>query len=233
MARRPQLHAAGVVLLAAVLLGGCGSGSVGSAGTPSAARSTRPSGVPAGPPAAASASDPGVLPQTDARPQVDAELLSRAGRYFDAVRTGDPAGAADFFFPLNAYRQVKALRDPAADYRDRLLRLYAADIAADHRLLGPDAGTARLLGIDVTDNAARWVRPGEESNRIGYWRVYNARLRYSAGPDGPARSYGLASLISWRGRWYVVHLGPVNRTAPGGLVCSPTPPTSAPNVACP
>lgn len=125
------------------------------------------------------------------------------------------------------------MRDSAADYRDRLLRLYASDIAADHRLLGPDAGRARLLGLDVPDNAPRWVRPGEESNGIGYWRVYGARLRYSPGFDGVAGSYGLASLISWRGRWYVVHLGPVNRTGPGGQVCSPSPPTSAPHVTCP
>ncbi|HSP37006.1 MAG TPA: hypothetical protein VLR26_04565 [Frankiaceae bacterium] len=199
---------------------------------PSATRPAGPTEAPS-PSPSASAPDAGALPQTRARPRADSELFSRVTKYFDAVRTGNPAEATDFFFPLSAYRQVKGVKDPAADYRDRLLRLYALDIAADHRLLGPDAAQARLLGIDIPENAARWVRPGEEYNKIGYWRVYGARLRYAVGPGGETRSYGLASLISWRGRWYVVHLGPINRSGSSGLVCSPDPRTSAPHVDCP
>jgi hypothetical protein len=44
-------------------------------------------------------------------------------------------------------------------------------------------------------------------------------------PGVPARrqqrSIGIASLISWRGRWYVVHFGAVLRAGPGGVVDSP------------
>jgi hypothetical protein len=35
------------------------------------------------------------------------------------------------------------------------------------------------------------------------------------------RSIGIASLISWRGRWYVVHFGAVLRTGATGLVDQP------------
>ena len=34
-------------------------------------------------------------------------------------------------------------------------------------------------------------------------------------------SIGIASLISWRGRWYVVHLGAVLRSGQAGVVDQP------------
>ena len=49
--------------------------------------------------------------------------------------------------------------------------------------------------------------PGEESNTLPYWRVYGSTLRYSV--DGTTRSFPITSLISWRGEWYVVHLGAI------------------------
>ena len=38
---------------------------------------------------------------------------------------------------------------------------------------------------------------------------------------GVTRSFGIASLISWRGEWYVVHLGAVVRSGGGGVVLDP------------
>jgi hypothetical protein len=35
---------------------------------------------------------------------------------------------------------------------------------------------------------------------------------------GVTRSFGITSLISWRGDWYLVHLGAYSRTAPVGIV---------------
>ena len=35
-------------------------------------------------------------------------------------------------------------------------------------------------------------------------------------------SFGIASLISWRGVWYVVHLGAISRTSVTGVVDDPT-----------
>ena len=48
---------------------------------------------------------------------------------------------------------------------------------------------------------------GGEYNKGSYWRVYNAALRYTA--EGQAGSFPIASMISWRGEWYVVHLNSI------------------------
>ena len=53
-------------------------------------------------------------------------------------------------------------------------------------------------------------------NDIGYWEVPNARVVYRQG--GRVRSFGIASMISWRGEWYVVHLGVVLRSGSEGVV---------------
>ena len=60
---------------------------------------------------------------------------------------------------------------------------------------------------------AHWVAPGACYNRIGYYEVPNARVVYRDGRS--VRSFGIASMISWRGVWYVVHLGAVSGDASG------------------
>jgi hypothetical protein len=141
---------------------------------------------------------------------------------FDAVRTGSaqqPALAA--FFPEAAYAQVKAIADPDADYHGRLVGDYRLDVQAAHALLGAHASSARLISVDVPAPYAHWVAPGACYNRIGYYEVPNSRVVYRE--DGELRSFGIASLISWRGVWYVVHLGAVSRpSAGGGIVDDPS-----------
>jgi hypothetical protein len=124
------------------------------------------------------------------------ELLWRAITT-DEVSVGLPA-----FFPLTAYLQVKALPDPGYDWQHRLVADYYADIQRVHATLGAGAATARLTGVSVP-NDATWVLPGEEVNRLPYWRVYDTRLSYT--DAGAAGSVIVISLISWRGEWYVVH----------------------------
>jgi hypothetical protein len=63
------------------------------------------------------------------------------------------------------------------------------------------------------------VPPGVCYNDVGYYEVPNARVVYLEG--GQVRSFGIASMISWRGRWYVVHLGAVLRNADVGVVDEP------------
>ena len=76
-----------------------------------------------------------------------------------------------------------------------------------HTQLGADAAGAQFASIDVPDAQAVLVQPAEESNRLSYWRVYGTTLHYTE--DGQARSFPVTSLISWRGQWYVVHLGEI------------------------
>ncbi len=73
--------------------------------------------------------------------------------------------------------------------------------------------------MDVPAGQAGWVGPGRCAHRIGYWHVAGARLVYRTASG--LRSFGIASLISWRGSWYVVHLGAVTRTTPTGVVDRP------------
>jgi hypothetical protein len=54
---------------------------------------------------------------------------------------------------------------------------------------------------------AVWVLPGAEYNKGSYYPVYDTTLHYRVG--GQARSFTVASMISWRGRWYVVHLAAI------------------------
>ena len=53
----------------------------------------------------------------------------------------------------------------------------------------------------------RKLQPGEEYNKLSYWRVYGTTLYYTE--DGQGNSFPVTSLISWRGEWYVMHLGEI------------------------
>jgi hypothetical protein len=61
-------------------------------------------------------------------------------------------------------------------------------------------------GTEVPDTAT-WVKVGEEYNIGPYWRVLNSQLKFLV--DGKTVSIPLNSMISWRGQWYVVHLGTI------------------------
>jgi len=130
-----------------------------------------------------------------------------------AVRSGRPRLGLPAFFPVDAYKQVKAIYDPAADWRGRLWLDFALDVRAAHALLGRHPDRARFVRAIVPSAEASWVGPGACYNDVGYWHLGNARVVYRIG--GQVRSFGIASLISWRGVWYVVHFGGVVRGAVG------------------
>ncbi|HYK29993.1 MAG TPA: hypothetical protein VEV61_18685 [Streptosporangiaceae bacterium] len=136
-----------------------------------------------------------------------------------AVVTGRPRLGMPAFFPLPAYEQVKAIADPASDWRNRLVAEFRLDVVAAHRLLRRSARHAVLTEVLVPESQASWIDPGVCYNKTGYWHVAGARIGYKV--RGRLRSIGIASLISWRGRWYVVHFGAVLRTTAGGVVDQP------------
>lgn len=145
----------------------------------------------------------------------------------DSLRTARYA-----FFPVRAYEQVKAIADPYDDYTERLLGDYQLDLRAAHEVLGSRAPEARLEGAIVPQAYVRWIPPGACYNRVGYYEVPNSRLVYRIGRL--VRSVGIASLIAWRGTWYVVHLGAVTRSRYDGEVDDPSdgPGASAPSSTC-
>lgn len=171
--------------------------------------------------ASALAVDPGTLPQTRTLPgDQDAQFQAGAHALWEAIVQDRPELARPFFFPLSAYQQVKAIWNPADDYQNRLLTWYALDIEAAHAHLGADAASAKFVGVQVPEGNAEWIEPGVEYNKGSYYRVYGTRLDYRI--NGRDASIGVFSLISWRGEWYVVHLGPSTRDATEGIVYDPS-----------
>ena len=232
LSRQSALVAA-ISLATGVLLAGCGgsSGPAPSAAPSSAAGTGSPSAKSAPPaasvtPRATTSAPPsarpvapgaGALPQTRAFPSTRTAAFDNAmADLWLAVTTGNPRFARPGFFPLAAYKQVKAIPYPVPDWQNRLWSDFVLDVRAAHRLVGSGA---RLDRVVVPEKYAAWVYPGACANKIGYWHVPGARVVYRA--HGQERSFGIASLISWRGVWYVVHLGAVQRTVMTGIVYQP------------
>jgi hypothetical protein len=224
-----------VVALAGVVLSGCGgpaapksasptstatgAGSSPPAATPARTATSARSATPQASPTAALPVAPGAgaLPQTRAFPHTDSAAFRNAmADLWLAVTTGNPRFARPAFFPLAAYKQVKAIPYPVPDWHGRLWYDFVLDVRAAHRLLGSGA---RLERVIVPGKYATWVYPGACHNKIGYWHVPGARVVYRE--HGQERSFGIASLISWRGVWYVVHFGAVQRTVAAGVVDQP------------
>ena len=124
------------------------------------------------------------------------------------------------FFPKGAYVQLKAIPSAGSDWSGRLVHDYALDIAAAHALLGSDAAHAQLVAVSAPSGYGHWVPPGVCYNDVGYYELPNARVVYRK--NGELRSFGIASMISWRGVWYVVHLGAILRQADVGMVDEPS-----------
>ena len=151
--------------------------------------------------------DPGTLPQTDEKPTgTGPEFTARMQLLADAIINNTPDSAISTFFPVTAYQQTKKLPNPAADWNSRLIKSFREDVTAANKLLGPNAKNAVFTGVTVPATAT-WVKPGEEYNLGPYWRVYKTQMNFTV--DGKNVQIPIESMISWRGQWYVVHLGKI------------------------
>lgn len=175
---------AGAVCLAAlVICGGCGSAAAGTT-------STRPAGTGATDAHAAPARvrgrapvrrtpDPGTLPQTDARPGTGRALQAQLRTLWVAIVTGSTRVGRSVFFPESAYRQVKAIPDPSADYSERLLAQFDLDLGAYRAHLGRRPASSRLVDVEVDAALAQWIPPGVCENAVGYWHLPGVRMVYA------------------------------------------------------
>jgi hypothetical protein len=167
-----------------------------------------------------STTSPGSLPQTHAFPSAsDPRFRSLTASLWDGIQHGSLERALPAFFPKDAYERLKAIAGAGSDWTNRLVHDYGLDIAAAHALLGRDAHLARLDRVEVRPSYGHWIEPGVCYNSAGYYEMPDARVIYSLG--GHTRSFGIASMISWRGVWYVVHLGAVLRSTDVGVVDEP------------
>lgn len=165
--------------------------------------------------------DPGLLPQTNAEPSFGAPLHAQMSILFRSLVANDPSIGQAVFFPESAYVSMKTgiLPDPRADYANRLIAFFNLDVAAYHAQLAMSPAPATLTEVLANPADAAWIPPGTCENSVGYWHLPGVRLVYSQG--GAVSSFGVASLISWRGVWYVVHLGPNPRPSNVGTVDAP------------
>jgi hypothetical protein len=111
------------------------------------------------------------------------------------------------------------ISNPASDYQSRLIAFLSLDLGAYQQVLGANPLKATLSAVNADPAYATWIPPGSCENSVGYWHLPNVRLVYSS--NGTTSSFAVASLISWRGVWYVVHLGPNPRPSNVGTVALP------------
>jgi hypothetical protein len=131
----------------------------------------------------------------------DGDAQTKAKRLFDAIRLDEPALAAEFFFPRDAFLMVKGIEDPGK-YWDRLRQRFDVDVHALHRKLR-DLEQARFDRLEIVTRGG-WVKVGEEGNALPYWASRHSWLHYRVGEE--QRKFEVRVLITWDDRWYVIHL---------------------------
>ncbi len=162
---------------------------VASSAAPSATSSAEPPPAP-------------VVADNQVKPISDSdELQRRAKLLLDAVAKDEPGGADPFWFPNEPFLVLKDIKDPGK-YWDQLHRAYAKDIHTLHeKRKSWDGVVFKRFELGSTP---KWVKPGEEANKIGYYRSFHGQIHYEVG--GEASSIDVHTVITWQGRFFVTHL---------------------------
>src|SRR5438067_1230132 len=130
------------VAFVAWVLAGCGSTASTTAGASNATTQaseprTAPAAVPKARPKPKPRPSPGRLPQTHQLPSASTGAFrAEMAALWSGVRRDSVHVALSAFFPEAAYVQVKAIGDPAGDWRERLVHDFGLDLSAAHALLG-------------------------------------------------------------------------------------------------
>jgi hypothetical protein len=171
----------------------------------------------AAPVAATTTTDPGRLAPTRSEPALGVALTGRMTTFWNALVRGDAARARGLFFPRSAYLRMKTglLASPSDDFDHRLLAFFDLDVTAYHRTL-VRGGQPTLVRVAFRARDAAWIAPGACENLIGYWHLPGVRFIFRHG--AATWSVAVNSLISWRGVWYVIHLGPNPRASNVGTL---------------
>lgn len=168
--------------------------------------------------------DPGTLAWNSARPSAatapGTPLYATAEALFNAIVAGSTAQADRVFFPQRAFFKLKAFYDPNVYYLSDLLSGFNLDVAAYRRYLLA-SGTPRFVGALDQASAVTWISPGGCFNKLGYWHIGGVRIEYAYATR--LFSVAIFSMISWRGVWYVVHLGAFTHPTNTGAVGAPEP----------
>ena len=165
--------------------------------------------VDAGAPDAAAAAAPAALAAPFAAdnnlpPTEGPELQERAKTLLDAVIHDEPQLGDSFWFPKEPFVPLKDVKGPDK-YWEQLHRSYGSDIHAIHRKRKSWAGV--VFEKFEIGSTPKWVKPGEEANKIGYHRSFRGKLHYTV--DGQSESFEVRTIITWQGRWFITHLSKV------------------------
>lgn len=150
-------------------------------------------------PAAAAA--PPVAADNKVSPTEGAELQERAKGLFEAIVKDEPALGDPFWFPKEPFIPLKDVKGPGK-YWETLHKTYVSDIHALHRKRKSWEG-ATFVRFERGSNP-KWVKPGDEANKIGYYRSFHGSLRFEV--NGKSESFDVHTVITWQGRWYITHL---------------------------
>lgn len=142
------------------------------------------------------AKDNKILPPADSD-----ELQARAKLLWEAIISNTPERADPFWFPKEPFIPLKDVKDPGK-YWETLHKTYANDIAKLHRKRKSWEGA--VFKRFELGSTPKWVPPGDEANKIGYYRSFRGKLRYEL--EGTNYSLDVHVVISWQGRWYITHL---------------------------
>ena len=129
------------------------------------------------------------------------ELTTRAKKLFDAIVHDDPALGESFWFPKEPFIPLKDVKGPDK-YWNNLHATYARDIHALHRKRKSWEG-ATFVGFKM-GSTPKWVPPGDEANKIGYYRSFRGKLTYRI--DDKNSTIDVHTIISWQGEWFITHL---------------------------
>jgi len=136
-------------------------------------------------------------------PHTAAVLEPRGRALLDAIVHDDVAKADAFFFPQEPFTPLKDIQDPDR-YWKHLYRAYEQDIHKLHRRHRDWTGVT-FESIEPGTPPV-WVPPGDEANKIGYFRSWGTKLRYRLGDE--LYTVKIHTIISWQGQWHITHLLP-------------------------
>ncbi len=141
------------------------------------------------------------------RPDLESAALAEQGRaLLEAIAQNSPESGRGFYFPRDAFTPLKDVSDPDRYWRE-LFATYKRDIRElhnKHRDWSQVSFESLTLGTPP-----RWVKPGEEYNKIGYFRTFRAKLKFKLGQR--SHQFDIHTIISWNNGWYITHLLPIHR----------------------
>lgn len=117
------------------------------------------------------------------------------------IEKNDTAAARAYFFPREAFLQLKAMKGAERYYDEELIKHFDHDVGTAHERLKVQTDW-ELASFEK--GRCVWKEKGTEYNAIPYWSCYRNKIHLKKGDA--KLTIPLRTLINWGPRWYVTHL---------------------------